>query len=803
MEGTGRGVLSMRVPGTLDEYNIGVSEQEGEEDSEPSRYLHRYMFSGPVRISRTITFRESGGKRYFIEAERARELSLFIDGKEVPLFEARTLPMPAVFEVTGLLDGTHTVAFVSDNRFLNWPRASILGSNAANSETSVNWNGLLGEVRIREEGEAFVCHADIRFGEETATVCLLMDSADESVGLLRIQSDAFQQAYEQEIVLLEDRTEVRYPDIPLREDLHYWSPEDPFLYDLHIWYEGFEKILKFGIREFTYDRDGHFQMNGRRFFVRGETNEGVFPETVYPPMDTVSWEKLYKTYKAYGVNTVYFRGYCPPEAAFEAADRAGLLVMPELSLLHPVEEEDYYKDECLQMLRAYRHHPSFAALSFGMSHDGSGAQESFEPSEALEEIFGAAVSECPGFCFMAGGTVLQDEEDKRRPPKLLFFVGGYEMLPDFREIDLFTGRLIPENLLSMQEAASKARLLPKWERLAEESGEKALQCYRRTVREIRASGKTDGIFLSGLQDMSGFGTHPHGMLNSHGVRKRFPFADPERFRAFFGDVMLAVLSDAPALEYGSALKGRVLLKNDGVQPVTGVLKFRVTGNGLVEEVTGQELSLLPGKEAVLTSFDIPLPKARFGKAEPCELALAASFGGYTDRASVFVYPQVIPVCPESVYETEYLDEDALKFLEEGGNVFLIPKVPDRRLGIPLIRFAEGHPLCSVLPGGEQAGGSWNRLMTGVTFTLPKPLRPIVYTFSLQHLDIPDCCIAEMRVGTGAVLVSGLNLKQKLHYPEARALVAAIYRYMDSYDFSPRDEMRPEDVAKMAAGMRKA
>ena len=66
-------VHKLRLPGTLDENNIG--EETVREETEAAagifsknRYFRKYHYEGPVRISRLLTFIEEPGKRYFLEA---------------------------------------------------------------------------------------------------------------------------------------------------------------------------------------------------------------------------------------------------------------------------------------------------------------------------------------------------------------------------------------------------------------------------------------------------------------------------------------------------------------------------------------------------------------------------------------------------------------------------------------------------------------------------------------------------------------------------------------------------------------
>ena len=62
-------------------------------------------------------------------------------------------------------------------------------------------------------------------------------------------------------------------------------------------------------------------------------------------MEVSEWKKFLEKYREYGVNCMRFHSYCPPEAAFQAADELGMLVQPELSNRNPrdaFETEESY-----------------------------------------------------------------------------------------------------------------------------------------------------------------------------------------------------------------------------------------------------------------------------------------------------------------------------------------------------------------------------------------------------------------------------------------------------------------------------
>ena len=78
----------------------------------------------------------------------------------------------------------------------------------------------------------------------------------------------------------------------------------------------------FGLREVSTSGT-QFTVNGRRTFLRGTLECAIFPKTGHPPTDLESWTRIVRIAKAHGLNHLRFHSWCPPEAAFEAADRLG------------------------------------------------------------------------------------------------------------------------------------------------------------------------------------------------------------------------------------------------------------------------------------------------------------------------------------------------------------------------------------------------------------------------------------------------------------------------------------------------
>ena len=120
----------------------------------------------------------------------------------------------------------------------------------------------------------------------------------------------------------------------------------------------------------------HFYANGHRIFLRGKHDACVWPLTGHVAMDVASWKDYLGRCAAYGLNHVRFHSWCPPEAAFVAADELGIILQPELPFWGSFDDKDsllmaFLHKEGENMLRWYGHHPSFRMFALGNELWGS------------------------------------------------------------------------------------------------------------------------------------------------------------------------------------------------------------------------------------------------------------------------------------------------------------------------------------------------------------------------------------------------------------------------------------------------
>ena len=633
---------SCELPGTLDENNIGYPDKyigklyQDENYVENSTLASQEMIA--TRFTRKFTYEGEAiflykfekelpiGKRYFVEVERARDLRLFVDGKEVPALRG-SLSTPYCFEVTDCLKNGSEIKFVSDNSYKNLPHDNILYSSAATDETQTNWNGLTGFLRIRIEDETFIDKVLVYAGN-SASIKLFINSQNGFEGTVSLSSAAFQDTVKKEIAVQNGIAKIEITDIALN-DIQQWDEYKGNLYtieaDLFSDKVNSKVTASFGCRVFGDDGCGHLALNGRRIFLRSEANCCVHPETGHAPTDVESWKRIINTYMGYGINSLRFHSHCPPEAAFEAADELGILLQPELSHWNPVDAfgsqkaRDYYEKELKEIIYQYGNHPSFVMLTFGnelqadeeglafmhglidMCHEmddtrlyaiGSnvfygekGCDENSDfytsmmyKTDHLRATFdgmrGFLNNDYPNASHNFNASMAELRKAYKKPV-FSFEVGQYEVLPDFDEIDDFKGVTIANNYKLIRDKVVTKGYADTWKKRVEATGELSLLCYREEVEAALRTEDFSGISLLGLQDFPGQGTALVGMLNSHLNPKPYSFAKPERFRSFFRPVLPLVYLEKYTYTNREKLVATVKLANYSDHDVDGKLEYRL------------------------------------------------------------------------------------------------------------------------------------------------------------------------------------------------------------------------------------
>ena len=362
--------------------------------------------------------------------------------------------------------------------------------------------------------------------------------------------------------------------------------------------------------------------------------------------------------------------------------------------------------------------------------------------------------------------------------------------------------------------------MEEWKRQVEATGCISRLCYREEVEAALRTESFSGLSLLGLQDFPGQGTALVGMMNSHLQPKPYDFARPEAFAAFFRDTLPLALMERYTWRGGENFDAVIKLANYGKEEIRGELKLALSEDSGEEkpaftpiEVTVPDCVCPQGTLTSLAHINRELP--RIGR--PAHLTLKLEIAGHANSYPVWLYPEEeTPVMyGHDFYETRVLDDRALFLLESGGKVFLAPDSDKKSLphsikgqfstdfwSVGTFDGQEGgmgqlidekHPIFRHFPTSFHTDWQWWPMASARALILPRRIKAIVTEMDSYAFLRPMAQLFECRVGKGRLLVSTFGLHSLQQYPEAKALLAAIYRYLKSEDFAPEQEMTADEL----------
>ena len=237
-----------------------------------------------------------------------------------------------------------------------------------NSGTS-RWNGITGCMELRvQPKELYIENVRVRPDLSNGCVHLSLDiggpsSLDRFHDYLNFYTiavvkdgDDTNKAIVHRGFCTEPHTEFNFHFV---DSVYLWYEHRPQLYRMGISLNDDYYETTFGMRELGKD-SCQYTINDRPMLLRG-TVESLCPSDSVCPMYEDEWETVFSEYKKYGLNYVQFQ-YCPPEAAFQVADRQGIYL--------EVADPSGSVEESKRIIDTYGHHPSFMMMSASQRADG-------------------------------------------------------------------------------------------------------------------------------------------------------------------------------------------------------------------------------------------------------------------------------------------------------------------------------------------------------------------------------------------------------------------------------------------------
>jgi len=480
----------------------------------------------------------------------------------------------------------------------------------------------------------------------------------------------------------------------------------------------------------------HFYANGHRLFLRGKHDACVWPLTGHVAMDVESWRDYLGTCAAYGLNHVRFHSWCPPEAAFVAADELGIILQPELPFWGDFNEKDtvlmqFLHKEGENILRTYGHHPSFRMFALGNELWGSipkmaefiadfrkiapdkvytfgsnyylGYQgvkkgmDYFTTCRVGGEGWGNYGTHTRGsfsFADAADGgminhfypnTMMNFEEGcklafpegeswTKAVPVISHETAQFQTYPDYDEIKKYTGVLYPYNMEVFRSRLEKAGMLDQAKDFHKASGAWSLQLYKQDIEMDLRTPNMAGFQLLDLQDYPGQGSAYVGILDAFMEPKGL--CTEREWREWCAPVVPLLIADRFCFTNEEGLHGWIQVANYSGQSLNGkTLRWELTGTG---HVSSGEMKL-PSTEGLFTAGELKIDLSQY--KEPTQLQLSLCIEGteyygvpYHNTYDLWVYPSWsdLSKLESQVIVTNELTDNIAQQLENGKRVLLMP-----------------------------------------------------------------------------------------------------------------------------------
>lgn len=643
------------------------------------------------------------------------ETTVWIDDKKVGM--QNSLATAHRFDLTGYLTpGEHQVTVRVDNRVKDINVG--MNSHSITDHTQTNWNGMVGQLFLAARPLVFISdvqlYPDVKHKNVQVKVVIKnttgapVNTSIQLNTVLRNNPAVKGKPVVTAITVPADsllfETTCGMGDQPL-----LWDEFHPNVYTMETRLKnGDRSVVDFGMRTFSV-ADGALTNNGRRVFLRGTLECAVFPLTGFPATDLASWLRIFETARSYGLNHLRFHSWCPPEAAFQAADRMGFYLQIECSSWAnsdtrigdgaPIDQ--YIYDESNAIVKAYGNHPSFCMLTYGNEPAGrryadylaaftnywkkKDGRRIYTAGSGWPSIAANEYNVTPDPRIQAWGSGLKSIINGAPPrsdydwstiiskwqvPVVSHEIGQWCVYPDFKEIRKYTGVVKAKNFEIFQTTLHENGMGSLADSFLLASGKLQVLCYKADIEAALRTPGFGGFQLLGLNDFPGQGTALVGVINAFWENKGY--VTPKEYKQFCNTtVPLARLS-----------KMSYLNSEQLIVPVE-IAHFGATAFKNARPVW--ELSDAKGKvlfKGVLHRTDIPLGNCiQLGKItqdlktirQPSKLTLTVGVNEYRNSWDLFVYPAENPVISDEILVTQVLDGKAEAVLDKGGRVLLTLK----------------------------------------------------------------------------------------------------------------------------------
>ncbi|HNR42155.1 MAG TPA: glycoside hydrolase family 2 TIM barrel-domain containing protein [Bacteroidales bacterium] len=809
-------------------------------------------FAGVAWYSREIEIPDSwnnGCTRLVLERCHW-ETSLWID--TVYHGMQNSLATPHTYNLGNLAPGRHRLTLRIDNRVKEINPG--LDAHSISDNTQTNWNGVIGEMKLVNLPPVNIEYVRIYPDIENSRIKVLLKlnkiphNPEEYSVELRVSG-------RKKVIgkLNEPDKDLLVLDYDMGNNIMLWDEFTPNLYSLNIKLKSKsltdEKNIVFGMREIATS-GGQFTLNGKKVFMRGTLECAIFPKTGFPPATTGEWTKIMRVCKDYGLNHIRFHSWCPPEAAFAAADSAGIYLSVECGVWTSVGDglpvDKFIYDEAERIIDTYGNHPSFCMMAYGNEPSGSHHiafltgfvkhVKQYDDRRLYTTAFGWAnvpendFQSTPDPRIQRWGEGLKSRINSQIPnstfdwteiiekypqPVISHEIGQWCVFPNLREISKYDGVLKARNFEIFRDRLINNNLLHLADSFMIASGKLQTICYKADIEAALRTENFGGFELLDLHDFPGQGSAIVGIVDPFWDPK--PYVSADEFKHFCNAVV--PLARLPKMIYrnnetfSADLEIAYYAENDEYITPEWVLTGKT---GIIDK--GNPAGKIKAGRGTIKAGNVQ--RKLNDITGPEKLTFTFMAGKYRNSWDIWVYPAELPVIGSrnDIIVTREFNEATAKMLENGASVLLTPrkgllrpeKGGDIALGFSSIFWNTfwtnhqppetlgilcnpAHPVFRYFPTEFHSNYQWRDIiMNANVFRLDmisEDIQPLVRVIDDWFTSRPLGLLFECKVGKGKLIASGADLLSDLeNRPEAQQFLFSIKSYMLSSDFNPGAEI---------------
>ena len=616
--------------------------------------------------------------------------------------------------------GIHTLTICVDNRI----KEVNVGPNShsISDHTQSNWNGIVGKIEIIKKPQIRISNIQVfpDVDQQVVSVAITIQNDDHEnlpatmhMSAKSLNSKAhIPNPVAANIQLQPGQNEVTLL-YPMGTQVKLWDEFSPNLYELSV-------ILKtpntqdkgqvrFGMRKIT-TQGTRLAINDRPIFLRGTLECAIFPKTGYPPTDVDAWRRIIRVCQDHGLNHMRFHSWCPPKAAFEAADELGFYYQVECSSWanqgttlgdgKPIDQ--WLFEESEQMVMEYGNHPSFIMMAYGNEPGGKNQKTYLSTfvnhwkNKDSRRVYtsGAGWPAIPENDFhnlpqpriQGWGEGLNSIINGEAPctdfdwfsrikdynvPLISHEIGQWCVYPNLKEVVKYDGVLQATNFEIFKRSLEAHKLHHLADSFLLASGKLQALCYKADIEAALRTPGMAGFQLLDLHDFPGQGTALVGVLDPFWEEKGY--ISPQEYSRFCNHTVPLVRLEKRIFPSDETLMATMEVAHFGAAPsknVSATWSLKNEKGALLVEETLPALDIPIGNGIQVGKIEFPLHQFK----KPQKLILTANVGTFENHWDIWVYPAEPDPLPEEpeLLVVQTFNAQTIAHLERGGNVLLTP-----------------------------------------------------------------------------------------------------------------------------------